>query len=152
MVSKSVWIEFDGVYQNSDVWINGHHLGRYPNGYMSFHYDLAPYIKAGENIITVRVDNSRQPNTRWYSGSGIYRHVWLNLANLLHIAQWGTCIMTPQVDADSATVNIKTKVENRSVVSIDAILRSVILDAKGNEVARTESAVSASSENQSEAE
>lgn len=86
-LSKSVWVEFDGVYQNSDVWINGHPLGRYPNGYMSFHYDLTPHIKSGENIITVRVDNSLQPNTRWYSGSGIYRHVWLNIANPLHIAQ-----------------------------------------------------------------
>ena len=83
------------MYQNSDVWINGHHLGHYPSGYMSFYYDLTPYIKAGENIITVRVDNSLQPNTRYYSGSGIYRHVWLNIADPLHIAQWGTYITTP---------------------------------------------------------
>ena len=151
-ISKSIWIEFDGVYQNSDVWINGQDLGHYPNGYMSFHYDLAPYIKPGENIITVRVDNSRQPNTRWYSGSGIYRHVWLNLANPLHIAQWGTCITTPQVDSSSATVIIKTTIENGSVVSKDAILRSLILDTKGNEVARTESPVAVSSKNKSSAE
>ncbi|MEP7145265.1 MAG: sugar-binding domain-containing protein, partial [Ferruginibacter sp.] len=83
-LSKNIWIEFDGVYQNSDVWINGHHLGHYPNGYMSFYYDLTMYIKPGENIIAVRVDNSLQPNTRFYSGSGIYRHVWLNIADPLH--------------------------------------------------------------------
>ncbi|WP_162817846.1 glycoside hydrolase family 2 TIM barrel-domain containing protein [Niabella yanshanensis] len=141
-LSKVVWIEFDGVYQNSDVWINGHHLGRYPNGYMSFHYDLTPHLKAGNNTITVRVDNSRQPNTRWYSGSGIYRHVWLNIAHPLHIAQWGTYITTPQVDAAKATVQIKTTVNNRKAVSGTATLRSVIVDEVGKEVGRTESAVS----------
>jgi beta-galactosidase len=151
-MSKSVWIAFDGVYRNSDVWINGHHLGQYPNGYMSFHYDLTPHIKSGENIITVRVDNALQPNTRWYSGSGIYRHVWLHQADPLHIAQWGTYITTPQVDSSTATVNIKTKIDNRGNVSKNAILRSVILDAKGNEVARTESPVAVSSKDQAGAE
>lgn len=151
-LSKSIWIEFDGVYQNSDVWINGNHLGHYPSGYMSFQYDLTAFIKAGENVIAVRVDNSLQPNTRWYSGSGIYRHVWLNIANSLHVAQWGTYITTPQVDSSSATINIKTKIDNRNVVSMNAILRSVLFDSKGNEVARTESMVSMASRNYSEAE
>ncbi len=152
VVSKTAWIEFDGVYQNSDVWINGQHLGHYPNGYMSFYYDLTPYIKAGENIITVRVDNSLQPNTRYYSGSGIYRHVWLSIANPLHVAQWGTYITTPQVDSGSAIVNVKTKIENNSAISKDAVLRSIIVDIKGNEVARTESPFSIPSKNNSETE
>ena len=108
-ISKTVWIEFDGVYQNSDVWINGYHLGHYPNGYTSFYYDLNPYIKAGENIITVRVDNSLQPNTRYYSGSGIYRHVWLNITNPLHIAQWGTYITSHVIDSTGAMVIYKNK-------------------------------------------
>jgi beta-galactosidase len=151
-LSKSVWVEFDGVYQNSDVWINDHHLGHYPSGYMSFRYDLSPYIRPGENVITVRVDNSLQPNTRWYSGSGIYRHVWLSLADALHVAQWGTYITTPQVDSSSATVNIKTKIDNLSAVSKNAVLRSIVVDAKGNEVARTESPVSVPSKNQTETE
>jgi beta-galactosidase len=69
---QQFWIEFDGVYMNSDVWINGQHLGKHPYGYTSFYYDLTPYIKKGENIIAVKVDNSLQPNSRWYSGSGIY--------------------------------------------------------------------------------
>src|SRR6185295_2000564 len=60
-LKKDIWIEFDGVYQNSDVWINGNHLGHYPNGYMSFYYDLSSYVRKGENIISVRVDNSFQP-------------------------------------------------------------------------------------------
>ncbi|MBD0287819.1 MAG: glycoside hydrolase family 2, partial [Flavisolibacter sp.] len=129
VLSKSVWIEFDGVYQNSDMWNNGHHLGHYPNGYMSFYYDFTPYVKAGEDILAVRVDNSLQPNSRWYSGSGIYRHVWLNIANPLHVAQWGTYITTPQVDSSSATVHIKTRLNNRSAVSKDALLRSLVVDA-----------------------
>lgn len=151
-LSKVIWIEFDGVYQNSDVWINGFHLGRYPNGYMSFHYNLTPYLKAGENIVTVKVDNSLQPNTRWYSGSGIYRHVWLNISNTLHIAQWGTYITTPQADSSSAIVSIQTKLNNRGMASKDAILRSIVVDANGNEVARTESKISVPSKNLSDAD
>lgn len=140
-LKKNIWIEFDGVYQNSDVWINGHHLGHYPNGYMSFYYDLTAKLKKGENIITVRVDNSFQPNTRWYSGSGIYRHVWLSIADPLHIAQWGTYITTPKAEAGSATVNVVTSLVNNNKISKEAVIRSIILDAKGNEVARIESPV-----------
>lgn len=82
-------VQLDGVYQNSDVWINGHHLGHRPFGYVSFHYDLTPYLVDGENVLAVRVDNSRQPNSRWYSGSGIYRHVWLTITDPLHIGPCG---------------------------------------------------------------
>ena len=76
---KSIYIDFDGVYRNSEVFINGHSLGVRPNGYISFQYDLTPYLKYGNqpNFIAVKVDNSKQPNSRWYSGSGIYRNVWL---------------------------------------------------------------------------
>lgn len=71
-------ITFDGVYMNSTVYINGHKLGTRPYGYSTFEYDLTPYInKKGDNVIAVKVDNSDQPNSRWYSGCGIYRHVWL---------------------------------------------------------------------------
>jgi beta-galactosidase len=139
---KTVWIEFEGVYQNSDVWINGNHLGHYPNGYMSFYYDLSPYVRKGENIITVRVDNSLQPNTRWYSGSGIYRHVWLHLAERLHVAQWGTYITTPSVDSTAAEVMVRTSIENKRDLPANAVLRLVIADQGGREVARTESSFS----------
>ena len=71
------FVEFDGVYMNSDVWINGQHLGNRPYGYISFSYDLTPYLKDGNNIIAVKVDHSKAPSGRWYTGSGIYRHVWL---------------------------------------------------------------------------
>jgi len=142
VTEKNVWIEFDGVYQNSDVWINGHHLGHYPNGYMSFYYDLTTYIKSGENIIVVRVDNSRQPNTRWYSGSGIYRHVWLTLVDQLHVAHWGTYITTPVADSSTATVSAKMIIGNNYKTSNDFLVRSTVLDSKGNEVSKTESSIS----------
>ncbi|MEI9955920.1 MAG: glycoside hydrolase family 2 TIM barrel-domain containing protein [Ferruginibacter sp.] len=85
--NKNISIEFDGVYRNSEVWINGNYLGKRPNGYISFNYDLTPYLKFGneKNVIAVKVDNSQQPNSRWYSGSGIYRNV-----KLLMIKKWMT--------------------------------------------------------------
>ncbi|MES1226912.1 MAG: sugar-binding domain-containing protein, partial [Bacteroidota bacterium] len=75
---KNIFIDFDGVYCNSEVFINGHSLGIRPNGFISFRYNLTPYLKfSAQNTIAVKVDNSHQPNSRWYSGSGIYRNVWL---------------------------------------------------------------------------
>ncbi len=96
---KNVFIDFDGVYRNSEVWINGHSLGMRPSGYISFRYDLTPYLKYGDekNTIVVKVDNSQQPNSRWYSGSGIYRNVWLVTTNPVFIGQWGTIITTPTI-------------------------------------------------------
>jgi len=132
---KQVSIQFDGVYMNSEVWLNGHHLGKRPNGYISFVYDLTPYLVKGNNVIAVRVDNSAQPNSRWYSGSGIYRHVWLNMTNTVHVAQWGTYITTPQVSAASATVNVKTRVENKGGVGAGLVLVSTVVDENGHEAA-----------------
>jgi len=131
---KQVAIQFDGVYQNSEVWINGHYLGKRPNGYISFVYDLTPYLKAS-NIIAVKVDNSKQPNSRWYSGSGIYRHVWLNITNSVHVTQWGTYITTPQADQKSATVMVKTQVENTGIAITNATLTAAIVDENGHTVA-----------------
>jgi beta-galactosidase len=131
---KQVSIQFDGVYMNSEVWLNGHLLGKRPNGYISFVYDLTPYLQKGNNIIAVRVDNSNQPNSRWYSGSGIYRHVWLNITNDVHIAQWGTYITTPNISVESATVSIKTKVNNNGSNILDATLTSTITDESGKQV------------------
>jgi beta-galactosidase len=137
-IKKNIAIEFDGVYQNSDTWINGHHLGHYPNGYMGFYYDLTPFIKSGKNIITVRVDNSLQPNTRWYSGSGIYRHVWLHITNPLHVAHWGTYVTSSGADSNSAIVTIKTKFENKNNFLQTAILKSMLIDANGKEIAQSQ--------------
>ena len=98
---RKVAIEFDGVYQHSEVWINGQYLGKRPYGYIGFYYDLTPHLKyGGENVIAVKVDNSHQPNCRWYSGSGIYRHTWLLVTNQVHVAHWGTFVTTPQVEME----------------------------------------------------
>jgi len=133
-----VTIEFDGVYQNSDVWVNGHHLGIRPNGYVSFHYDLTPHLRSGRNVVAVRVDNSRQPNTRWYSGSGIYRHVWLTVTDPLHVGQWGTYVTTPEVDTATAQVVVRTRIVNDGTGERRGTLRLVISDAAGTEVARAD--------------
>ncbi len=142
MKDQNVWVEFDGVYMNSDVWINGHYLGIHHYGYTSFYYDLTPFIRQGENVIAVKVDNSLQPNSRWYSGSGIYRNVWLNIAGPIHVAQWGTYITTPAVDSTSATVVIRTAIENRHAASSSVVLRSSVEDGSGKVVATVETRVS----------
>ncbi len=111
--NSKVFIEFDGVYENSEVWINGNYLGKRPFGYISFGYDLTPYLDfKGENLLAVRVDNSKQPSARWYTGCGIYRHVWLIKTNKLHVARHGLYATTPIITKDSAVVNVKTTIEN----------------------------------------
>lgn len=136
------WVEFEGVYMNSDVWINGHFLGNHPYGYTSFYYNLTPFIKKGKNVIAVRVDNSLQPNSRWYSGSGIYRNVWLNIAAPIHVAQWGTYITTPDVDSASATVQVRTTIDNRLTSTRNVELRSSVVSSSGEVVASVETPVS----------
>lgn len=147
---KKIIIEFDGVYMNSDVWINNNHLGRHPYGYTSFYYDLTPYLKYGgrENVIAVKVDNSKQPNSRWYSGSGIYRHVWLTATNKVHIAHWGTYITCSNVSNKSATVTIKTKVKNETDAHQKIHLLSAIINKKREsvQVAETSQDISSGTE------
>jgi len=108
---KNVFIDFDGVYCNSEVWINGHSLGKRPNGYISFQYDLSPYLHYGaaNNVIAVKVDNSAQPNSRWYSGSGIYRNVWLSTVAKSYIPQWGNFV-TAKVNTANAIVSMQTQI------------------------------------------
>ncbi len=141
-LSKNISVEFDGVYMNSDVWINGHHLGNYPYGYSSFYYDLTPYLSVGQNIIAVRVDNSLQPNTRWYTGSGIYRHVWLVKTNPLHISHWGVYVTTPEVSKDSAKVSVNTLIESPTQNKNDLILKAALTDNNGKEIAKVETPIS----------
>lgn len=109
---KKIFIIFDGVYMNSTVSINGHTLGTRPFGYISFEYDLTPFLKfdGEQNEIVVRVEN-KQPNSRWYSGSGIYRNVWLDKRGQVYVKNWGTFITTPVVQEKNAVVNIQTKIE-----------------------------------------
>jgi len=140
--NKNVFIDFDGIYRNSKVWINGHFLGERPYGYSSFRYDLTPYLKADEkNVIAVRVDNSEQPNSRWYSGSGIYRNVWLVTVNPLHIDHWGTYVTTPQISDEKAEVSITTTIRNTSPDSREFVLHSIIKNKNGTEITRASNPV-----------
>jgi beta-galactosidase len=133
---RIVSADFDGVYENSEVWINGHSLGKRPFGYIGFSYDLTPYLNFGQqdNVIAVRVDNSVQPNSRWYSGSGIYRHTWLTVTAPLAIARWGTFVTSPQVSHEHAAIQVAVKVVNRRSESVRFSLSCVVLDEDGQEV------------------
>jgi beta-galactosidase len=136
---KRVLIQFDGVYMNADVWLNGQLLGSHPYGYTSFWFDLTDKIKfGGANLLAVKVKNEGE-NSRWYSGSGIYRHVWLKTLEPVHVAQWGTYITTPEVGASSARVNAKTRVLNEGDQPARVGLVTRVLDSAGAEVAKAES-------------
>ena len=144
---KKLELQFDGVYMNADVWLNGKHLGNHPYGYTTFWYDITDRVRINEtNVLAVEVKNEGR-NSRWYSGSGIYRHVWLSTMEPVHIAHWGTYITTPDVTESCAKVRVHTTVKNSGAKASVAI-ETTILDAAGNEVttATLEQDVSAASE------
>ncbi len=131
---QRVELRFDGVYQNSDVWLNGVHLGFHPNGYTSFAYDLTPHLVAdGDNVLAVRVNNSGK-TSRWYSGSGIYRHTWLTVTGPVRVPLWGVCVTTPVVDPARSTAHVETQVVN-SGPSARVRVRTTLLDPRGRPVA-----------------
>lgn len=112
---RRVTIEFEGVYRDCEVWLNGHAVGVHPYGYTTFAMDLTPYLELdAENVLSVRVNNMPHGHTRWYTGSGIYRHVWLLTAPRVHVAHWGLAVTTPEISAKSAIVEARTTVENRA--------------------------------------
>ena len=117
-------IEFDGVYMNSTVYVNGQKVGFRPYGYSSFEYDITPYIHEGDNVVAVRVDNSDQPNSRWYSGCGIYRHVWLTQTHSIHIKHWGVFVHDGKVEVDY---------ENPTKQKV--MVKNLLIDADGKVVA-----------------
>ncbi|MDE5845728.1 MAG: DUF4982 domain-containing protein [Muribaculaceae bacterium] len=137
MKGKEVYIDFDGAYMNSTVYINGHKLGTRPYGYASFSYDLTPWLKPGKNVVAVRVDNSEQPNSRWYSGCGIYRHVWLRILDPLHIAQWGTFVRQDDVTEEAAKLSVITNVENNGKKKVKASLETTVYSPENAIVAST---------------
>lgn len=138
---ENIFIHFDGVYQNSEVWINGHSLGARPNGYISFRYDLTPYIKYGaeKNMIAVKVDNQKQPNSRWYSGSGIYRDVRLEKTGVVHVDNWGTFVTTPTVTKEYALVTLRTTIVQPfgHFTDYGATINTKIYDAAGKLVGQS---------------
>lgn len=125
-VEGKAFIEFDGVYKNSEVWLNGESLGMRPFGYLGFQYDLTPHLVAGENVLAVRVDNSLQPSSRWYTGSGIYRHVWLTTTKEVHVVHWGTQVTTPEVNEEAAQVAVATTIRNASAEEKAVTIRQTV--------------------------
>ena len=134
-------IEFDGIYMNSTVWVNGVCLGTWPYGYSSFSYDLTPVLKARGNVIAVRVDNSQQPNSRWYSGSGIYRHVRLVATAKTRFDKWGVFHYTISVDEGKAKVLVRSDITNGEASARELTVRQTVLDASGAVVATAEKPV-----------
>ncbi len=133
---RVVRIEFDGVMANSDVWINGHLLGHRPNGYVSFAYELTPWLHfdGRQNVLAVRADTSAQPASRWYAGSGIYRHVRLQVLNPAHLLPWGTFITTPEATAERAVAQASVSIVNQMDTLRAAALELAIRDASGRVV------------------
>jgi beta-galactosidase len=127
----AVCIRFDGVYMNAEVWINGHKLGTHPYGYTGFEFDLTPYLKEqGQNVLAVKVNNSGK-TSRWYSGSGIYRHVWLTVTGPVHVPQWGVSIAAAAISSSSATMAVSVQVRNQGAAAHDVTVRLAMRDADG---------------------
>ena len=140
LIGKKIFIDFDGVYSNSEVWLNGVSLGVRPYGYISFRYELTKYLKFdADNVIAVRVDNSEQPNSRWYSGCGIYRNVWLTITDPVHVDLWGTYVTTPEVSREKATVNVVTTVKNDNNSPADVKIITIVENASGKKITEVQS-------------
>ncbi|GAA4755953.1 glycoside hydrolase family 2 protein [Flavisolibacter ginsenosidimutans] len=139
--SKNFFVEFDGIMAASDVWINGHHLGKRPSGYISLHYELSPYLKFGaeKNVLAVRADNTIQPASRWYTGAGIYRHVRLVSVNPVHVDEAGSFVSSSNVSAQSAKVQSQTTVTNNGSSSQSFVLRTRFLAPDGKEARMVQS-------------
>jgi beta-galactosidase len=126
--SKCISLLFDGVFMNSEVRINGHYLGKKPNGYIPFYYDISDFLNvAGEdNVIAVKVVNTGD-NSRWYTGSGIYRHVYLQVTDLLHIPHWGIYVTTPEVSTEKAQIKVVTRMDNSRKTQVTFTLKTQII-------------------------
>jgi beta-galactosidase len=147
-----VSVEFDGVYRGATVYLNGQELGTQPYGYTSFRFDLTAHLDFTEpNVVAVRVDNSEQPNSRWYSGSGIYRHVRVVVTEPTHVAHWGVFVTTPEVSSTAAKVSVQTRVANESGAAAGLTLETTLLDERGQAVGKAESVLSVAQQSESEA-
>jgi beta-galactosidase len=135
---KIAYLRFDGVYMNSDIWVNGKHIGNHPYGYTSFYYDITSCLNAAgqSNVVSVRVRNEGE-NARWYSGSGIYRHTWITIANPVHIGIWGVYVKTPSVTEKSADINITTTLVNSGTKNTPVTVQVQIIDPSGQVVGAT---------------
>lgn len=129
---KQIFLDFDGAMAYAQVWVNGQYVGTWPYGYSSFRMDLTHYLKFGQkNVVAVRLDTEKW-NSRWYSGAGIYRHVWMVKTNPVHVGQWGTYITTPEVSNAAALVKMDVTVDNQGTSSVEATVQTAIYELDGN--------------------
>ncbi len=139
---RRVWLEFEGVYRAPKVWVNGTLVAEKLNGYAGFACDITAHLKpSGDNIIAVRADNSRPDTSRWYTGGGIYRHVWMVIAGDVHVARDGTYVTTPKIEAAQSLVSVRTELKNESVALRWTTLVSEILDPDGKAAATAKAVV-----------
>lgn len=132
---EKVFLYFEGIYNRSEVYVNGYLLGKRPNGYISFMYDITPYIKYGEkNVVTVKVDHSRSADSRWYTGSGIYRNVWMVYASPLHIAQWGVYVYPKNVTERQAVMHVEIELENETSAASTLMIENILVAPDGKQV------------------
>lgn len=136
--NKQITIAFDGVYMNSEVWVNGHRLGKRPYGYISFRYNISQYLKPGENIVAVRVDNSKEPSARWYHPCGIYAPVRLIVTNAQHIKPHGVYLRTLKLENNRAQISVQTALLNSGASRLRGLLETIIVDANGKLVANAQ--------------
>ena len=151
--NQKIYLYFEGIYNRSEVYVNGHLIGKRPNGYVSFCYDISPYVKRGsDNLVAVRVDHSRSADSRWYTGSGIYRNVWLVYANPLHIAQWGVYAFPSKATAEKGTLQVQVRVSNDSDKPSKIIICNELIDPNGKVVAKSKKDLSVEAEGTSASE
>ena len=133
-----IYLYFEGVYNRSELFVNAQSVGKRPNGYVSFMYDVTSFVEAGNPaVIAIRVDHSQSADSRWYSGSGIYRNVWLITASAVHIAQWGLFYKTKSIDKGKAVITVETDIENETNAETNLTVKHQLLDANGNEQAKS---------------
>lgn len=139
---EKVYLYFEGVYNRSEVFVNGQSVGKRPNGYVSFAYDVTPYIKYGEdNVVAVRVDHSLSADSRWYTGSGIYRNVWLVYANPTHIAQWGVYAY-PEIEKKKGILRVEVAIDNEAASGKSVQILNELYDQTGKVVAKANNKLS----------
>ena len=130
------YVYFEGIYNRSEVYLNGHLLGSRPNGYISFMYDMTPYLnESGDNVLSVRVDHSRSADSRWYTGSGIYRDVWIVSAPEVHLAQWGTSYSLKELKKGRAVLQVKVSVDKGESPAGKLSVKATLYDSEGRRVA-----------------
>lgn len=141
--AKHIFLYFDGVYKNSEVWINGHYLGKRPNGFTPFQYEITPYlVKNGKNVVAVKADHTQFADSRWYTGSGIYRNVYLVATDPVHVDLWGVRFVTSDVTPQRATATVTVSIANQSGTTAPVLVKSQLIDAKGKPVAVAQQQVS----------